>query len=390
MPTPVAPRYVDTNDAATVKQWSALLDTQLGHENVLLDGGLGLSGSNPYEYAIHQSNELGAGKGDRIRNTRYHLTGGDGTTEDDDLEGNEVGLSHSTSDTLIGYLKHGIKLEIPNTSQRLAHDDMKAAKTNLKLWAEQRQEVSHLVQACHWNLPGQSNYRSSAGDMIDGTDGRWRGFNPIATLDAAHHLWADPGNNTDAATLTSPTDDIFKGNLIGYAAYVAKSLQNPIAEVNVRGTRAYVMFLHTRAMWDLRNAESGRWWEIMKNSLAGGHVNDNPLVTRSNGIIDGVIINESRFLSPAINNAGAAVANTRRAVLLGAGAMRCAYAKGYDGLRIRFAFNDKDYGDKKGVAVKMFYGVSVIQHTRESGGTLENQGSLVLDHYASDDSQFGA
>src|SRR5205807_8562748 len=99
----------------------------------------------------------------------------------------------------------------------------------------------------------------------------------------------------------------------------------------------YVMYLHPWQMTNLRtNTGAGQWLDIQRAAMTGGEITKNPIYTGCLGEYNGVVLRSSRDLPNGIANAGSTVANTKRAVLLGAHAAMIGFGQKNSPAKLRW------------------------------------------------------
>lgn len=108
---------------------------------------------------------------------------------------------------------------------------------------------------------------------------------------------------------------------------------------------------HQDQITDLRtDAGSGQWLDIQKAALAGAAQSKNPIYTDALGEYNNVILKKANHVTTGVNSStGAAVANVRRAVLLGAQA--CAVAFGKNGGATNYNWNEELIDHKRRLEV---------------------------------------
>ncbi len=116
-----------------------------------------------------------------------------------------------------------------------------------------------------------------------------------------------------------------------------------IRPVVVDGQKVYVMYLHSTQVTSLRtNTAAGQWLDIQKAAMAGLQSSKSPIFSGALGMYNGVVLREAQDVTQGVSdNGNAAVANTRRAVLLGAQAATVAYGKA--GGDERYRWNEELY-----------------------------------------------
>jgi len=296
------------NDALAVKLWSRSLAVA---EREYLDIAplIGEGEDN----IIQLKTEPRKGAGDRVTIAlRARLTG-EGKTEGETAEGNGESLSLYSDNLLINELGHIVGVRSENTidAQRVQYDLREQARDALGEWWADRKSASFFNQVCGNNA--QTNLK-------------YTGLNTAtAPAGTGRQIWAGTATNDQGLT----SSDVFTLDLIDAAVENAKVGNNMVRPIRIGGQPKYVMYLHPYQVTSMRtNSASGQWMDIQKAAMMGGQVSGNPIYTGALGEYNGVILRSSQDVTLGVNSStGAAVSNTRRAVLLGAQACVIAYGQ---------------------------------------------------------------
>lgn len=296
------------NDALAVKLWSRSLAVA---EREYLDIAP-LIGEGE-DSIIQLKTETRKGAGDRVTFAlRARLTG-EGKTEGETAEGNGESLSLYSDNLLINELGHivGVKSENTIDAQRIQYDLREQARDALGEWWADRKSASFFNQVCGNNAETRLKYT---------------GLNvATAPVGTGRQIWAGTAANDQSLT----SADVFTLDLIDAAVENAKVGANMVRPIRIGGQPKYVMYLHPYQVTSMRtNSASGQWLDIQKAAMMGGQVSGNPIYTGALGEYNGVILRSSQDVTLGVNSStGLAVANTRRAVLLGAQAAVIAYGQ---------------------------------------------------------------
>lgn len=296
------------NDALAVKLWSRSLSVA---EREYLDIAP-LIGEDENSIIQHKT-ETRKGSGDRVTFAlRARLTG-EGKTEGETAEGNGESLSNYSDNLLINELGHivGVKSENTIDAQRVQYDLREQARDALGEWWADRKSASFFNQVC--GNTAQTNLK-------------YTGLNATtAPAGTGRQIWAGTAANDQSLT----SADVFTLDLIDAAVENAKVGNNMVKPIRIGGQPKYVMYLHPYQVTSMRtNSASGQWMDIQKAAMMGGQVTGNPIYTGALGEYNGVILRSSQDVTLGVNSStGAAVSNTRRAVLLGAQACVIAYGQ---------------------------------------------------------------
>jgi N4-gp56 family major capsid protein len=300
------------NDTLAVKLWSRSLAVA---EREFLDIAP-LIGEDEGSI-IQLKTETRKGAGDRVTVAlRARLTG-EGKTENETAEGNGEALSLYSDNLLINELGHivGVKSEHTIDAQRVQYDLREQARDALAEWWGDRKSASFFNQVC--GNTAQTNLK-------------YTGLNAAtAPAGTGRQIWAGTAANDQSLA----SGDIFTLDLIDAAVENAKVGNNMVKPIRIGGQPKYVMYLHPYQVTSMRtNSASGQWMDIQKAAMMGGQVTGNPIYTGALGEYNGVILRSSQDVTLGVNSStGAAVANTRRAVLLGAQAAIIAYGQNNSG-----------------------------------------------------------
>ena len=306
--------------------------------------------------------EIGKDAGDNVTfGLRAQLTGA-GTLGDGTLEGNEEALATYTDNLKVDQLRHAVRSSGKMSEQRVSFDVRDEAKSGLADWWADRYDTALFNQLCGFTAQ---------------SDVRFTGNNAAIAPDAAH-IYRPNGRTADEALTTG---DEF--NLAVIDRMVARASQfstangtgNPIRPMRAQGRKLLVMFIHDDQVYQLRqSAAAGSWVDFQKSAIQGGD-KENPLFKGGDliGEYNGVLLHRAPRITNGVNSTtGAAVANTRRAVLVGAQAAM--FATGRDqgeGQRDRFTWVEEsfDYGNQLGVSAGSIFGLKKTRYNGKDYGT---------------------
>lgn len=338
------------NDALTVKLFAKMLT--VADRNTLEIAPL--MGSDPSSI-IHIKEETSKGAGDRVTfGLRTRLTG-EGKTENETAEGNGEALTTYSDNVTINELGHivGVKSENSIDAQRVPYDLRAEAKDALADWWADRLSVSFFNQVCGNTVQANTKYT---------------GLVAVPAHTANRRIFA--GAATNDQSLTSA--DNFMLTHIDRAVEMASVGDNIIRPIVVNGAKKYVMYLHDYQVTSLTtNYSSGQWGDIHKAALAGGKTNS-PIYTNALGEYKNVILRKSQDVTLGVNSStGAAVPNTRRAVLLGAQACVVAYGKKVSGPN-KYRWNEELLDHKRRLEVSAWshFGLKKTQFNSVDFGAL--------------------
>jgi N4-gp56 family major capsid protein len=186
------------------------------------------------------------------------------------------------------------------------------------------------------------------------TDARYTGNNAIIAP-ASTRIYR-PNSRANDQSLT--TGDEMTLQLIDQLVAQAKLATPVFRPIVWKGKKYYALVLHTNQVVQLRtNTGTGQWLDIQKAAMTGGLIDDNPIFTGALGVYNGVVLFEDTRVPLGVNSAtGAAQANTRRAVFLGAQAGILGFGKGMGESSMDWNEELFDYGNQLGVSAGSIFG----------------------------------
>lgn len=356
------------NDTLAVKLWSKTLD----HEALKFTDIFPLIGDDANSI-IHRKTEASKGAGDKVTyGLRMQLTGA-GFTENQLAEGNGESLTIFSDSIVINELGHVVGVKSQNTidQQRVPFDLRMEARDGLADWYAKRFSVSFFNQVCGFTPQ---------------TDIRFTGLQ--AALAATTGRIIRQSSRTDDASLVST--DVFTLNLVDKAKEAAITATPKIRPIKINGgggtdrrdynsalTDTYVMYLHPFQVTDLRTSTStGQWLDIQKAAWMGHEETKNPLFSGAIGQYNGVILRQSFDVTLGVSNAGAGVASTARAVLLGGQAAMMAF--GQKDAPSRYRWNEELFDHKRRLEVSAW----TIHGLKKTQFNSVDYGSIVVSSWA--------
>lgn len=325
------------NDPLSNKLWAKKLNVE-ALKTTYFGKFMGEESSN----MIQLKTELSQSAGDKVTiGLRVQLTG-DGVTEGQTQQGNEESLTTYNDSLVINELSHAVRVKNKNSidAQRVPFSLRAEGKDGLTDWYGNRFDT---VMANHL-----------AGNILV-VDPRYTGNNVITTPTNIIR-----GNAaTDDATVNGDNTATFKLKYIDYAVEKANTMSPLIRPVMVNGKKKFIMFLHDYQVTDMRTStDAGQWLDIQKAALAGGIASKSPIYSDALGEYNNVILHKWSRLPNGISNAGAAQANTRRAVLCGAQAAAVGFGKEFSkGSHYKWVEELFDYERELGVSAQTVWGI---------------------------------
>ena len=295
---------------------------------------------------IHVKEETEKGAGDKVM---FNLRGRpkqDGFTESMTAEGNGESLTILQDSIYINELGGVMSSKSENTidAQRVPFKLRQECKNALVDWWSDRKSESFLNQVCGYlpaNGTGAGQYLRTGNNAVTDSSG---------STDKVRQIW--PGAVTNDEGLGS--SDTFTVGLIDNAVAAARTGDVMVRQVKVAGQPKYVCYLHEQQVVQLRTSTSqGSWQDITKFTYSGVDPSKNPLYSGALGEYNGCILRRSQDITKGVHHTtGAAVANTRRAVLLGAQAAATAYGM-------------KNAGQVSGSATSYRWNEELLDHKRK-------------------------
>lgn len=297
---------------------------------------------------------------------------GDGIQGDATLEGNEESMQFFNDSILIDQLRHAVRVNGRMTEKRVPYDMRETARDRLAQWYAKRMDTSFFNHLCGNTAESNTVFTGNNATVAPTTN---RIFRP----------------NSVSADESLTSTDTFSLELIDFAkekaitANTEDSTGPLLRPIMIEGEECYVMFLHDYQVTDLRTSTStGQWLDIQKAAMQGGDVKGNPIFNGALGKYNGVILHQTPRVTLGVNStSGAAVSDTRRAVLCGANA--CLMAFGGNNSDTRYTWVEKtfDYDNQLGVAAGAIWGLKKTVYAPESGSTnQEDYGTMVVSTYA--------
>jgi N4-gp56 family major capsid protein len=343
------------NDAMAVKLWSKKLAVE-----ALKYTAIGPLIGTSADSIIQRKDELSKGPGDKVTYGLRTQLQGDGVSEGEVLEGNEESLTTYSDAVVINELAHAVKVRNKNRidQKRVPFDLRDEAKSGLRDWYAKRMSVSAFNQLC--------------GNVAE-IRVKYTGLQATLAPSTSRKLWCSATNSADE---TLASTDIFKLKYIDFAVEVAKTstaTPGPIRPIMIGGEEKYVLYLHPYQVTDLRTdaATAGNWFDIQGKALQGGASSKSPIYTGALGEYNGVILRSAFDVTLGGNSSsGAAVSNTRRAVLLGAQAMMCGFAMDADESTFDWVEELFDYERELGVSAQTMFGMKKTQFNSVDFGVI--------------------
>lgn len=356
-------------DAMAVKLWSRMLSLQ----SVDVTDIKPLIGKDENSI-IQEKDELSKGPGDQITYGLQIQLQGAGFTENQVAEGNGEALAIYSDKLTINELGHvvGVKSENTIDQQRVPFNLRSQARMGLRDWWAKRYSVSFFNQVCGYTPQN---------------DIRFTGLQAALTPTTVGNRILRQSSFSDDVSLTA--NDTFTLDLIDKAKEQAISppldaAGNPtiprIRPVMVKGEERYVMYVHDYQVTNLRtNTGSGQWLDITKAAYTG-KADGTPIYNGSLGEYNGVILRRAVDVPQGVSNAGAALPNVRRSVLLGAQAAMIGFGQKNAPAKLRWNEELFDHKRRLEVSAWSIWGLKKTQFGTPAGTV--DFGSVVVSTWA--------
>lgn len=322
---------------------------------------------------IQEHVDLKKSAGDQITCGLNVQLQGDGIQGDATLEGNEEALEFYDDAIVVNQLRHATRTRGRMTEQRVPYNLRATSRDRLADWWAQRMDTSFFNQVC--------------GNTAE-TDTKFTGNN--ATIAPSTNRKLVAGGQSNDEDLTSA--DTFTLELIDIARQRAETASvtadtGPLVRpIRIEGNDHYAMFLHDYQVHSLRtNTSTGQWLDVQRAAMQGGDVTKNPIFTGALGVYNGVVLHKASRVTQGVHSStGAAVANTRRAVLCGAQAAMIAFGSENGATRYTWVEEGFDYKNKLGVAAGSIFGLKKTKFipSDDSSTNAEDFGAVVVSTYA--------
>ncbi len=323
-------------------------------------------------------NDLKKSPGDTITVPLTAKLSGAGVTGDAELEGNEEAISSYSDSILIDQVRNAVRLTGKLDSQKNSYDMYMDAKDKLSIWAQE-----YLERQIFMKLGGVSalTLTDTTGTVYSGSATWSNTANPIPTATEAgntgvdytyRYINADAAAGLDGITAT----DILTTGIISKARMVAKLASPAVRPLRIGGQDFYVMFIHPKQAWDLKNASSSVWAQAQREAQVRG--DKNPIFTGSLGVWDGVILFEHEYVPQLTGDGSSVVFSTGNTTYAPNGVVvyrsllcgRQAVGAAFTSESFKMSEETFDYGNKKGVATGIIGGVQKMNFNSKNYGVV--------------------
>lgn len=367
----------DTTDPNVRKLWASKVWTNARAKSILLNPKYGFVGEGEQSYqdkAITLLRDFEKGPGDTLTiSLMQDAYGDDGTVGTQQIVGQEGTHDHTTFSMTVniqrfGHKKQGVYVDAQRVPFK--HGEECAAHNTAK-WVTRR-DVCLMNHLC--------------GNTFQ-TDARYTGNNTIQAYDANHiyRIGSGLGSGTDQGVGGSSAN-ILDVHTLDALSDIAESLTPPIRPFYIDGNPYYGIICHDWVISRMRQADT-TWYAEMRDALKGGMIKNNPIFGRALGMHNNVLIFRDKMVVRGINSStGAKVANTRRNVFFGAGALAMAYGVvSKDGDKDHLVWHHliEDAGMTYNAYAMASWGCKRLTF-KDPTGTDRAYGSIVVTSYAAD------
>lgn len=330
--------FLGTADALTLKRWRNEFRRKVLNETRIA-GEIGGE-----DAIITDVTDLQTG-GDEVTYPLLANLIGAGVTGSKTLTAKEEDATWYSDKLLIDQTRHGVYVGDKMSDQRNPGIMRNKANSLLSEWAStQIMDPAGFNHLCSYTVANT--------DVAGTLNASMRGHN---TITAATRVLRPGGIATDELVAADNTAKI------SYAL-----IDKLIEKANTAGTGAtsrlrkpaggrWKFFVHSSQITDLYADETFQAQHLA--AIAGGDKREG-LFKETRLVYRDVEIIGSNFITPGVNSStGATVANVRRAVFCGAGAMSIAFGKGYSGGAWDWQEDSRDYNQRKYVSAGLIWGL---------------------------------
>lgn len=372
--------WYNASDPEVILTWERELGREVRARDPLFDPQYGFTGKGDSSL-IQIKDQLTNGPGANIRTKLRYQLEGRGRAGDETLKGHGEAYKTATFNVYVDTLRHYVETSSPMVDQWVSEDTLEEGKDGLADWFATRYAFSAHLHAC------------GLGDNSVITDPAYTLHNTATGINAEYVIRP---NGKAAGALTA--SDTFDVDLINKASRLMKLLRPKIRPAQTpRGPR-YCVFLSPEQVHDLQRSDSV-WFATMQNALAGGRIDDNPLLTNALGEWRGFIFFESDWVPPGLDaergqGGGSSITGiknkTRSAWICGAQGLFVAHGRGrapqgYGLNRYRWIRETEDFEHIGQVAATTIVGMARPRYTKPGESSARENGIVLIETYADHD-----
>lgn len=216
----------------------------------------------------------------------------------------------------LGMTRKGVRLADKLSQQHIAFNLRGKGRDLLSPWLAKLEDKTFFNHACGYT-------------PANAISANFRGHNTILAPSASRHIHC-AGNATDEAVGADTDAFLTPEDIDSMRALAAvEDEDNLVPTIRPMSNGMYVLFVHPS---QLREMRMNSFWRDIQVGRLDKSDSSNPLYKWQYGIYGDTMIVENQFVTQGVNSTtGAAVANTRRAVFCGAGALSIGYGGSYAG-----------------------------------------------------------
>lgn len=363
--------FYDTTRPETVKLWAKTTWWDWRVSDSMYDPRNGMIGDDPEKFPIVEINDFEGGPGDEVTISLGHLIGGRGKVGAEQLSGTGTVTDTSTFKAKVDILRHAVKVNgVLINEQRVPFKLMKDASRLLRTWFQERRAVMTIN-----HMAGNSRQ----------TDLAYCGSNTVAEPDTGHIYRVNQGlGASNDQTVGGDTTAKFDLPIIDELLWAAESQTPPLKPFIWKGNPYYGLLLHPNVIRHMK-ANGTQFDTLAKYALQGGIVDGNPFFSRALFKYRNVLIFSEPYIPQGKNSStSVAVANTRRNVFFGAGAVLTGFGVlPGDGDRLMWTNEVTDHKMKFEVGATQAPAVKAIRFADQTN-TARDLGRIVVVSYAAD------
>lgn len=322
------------NDPLAVKLWAKQLAVQ-----AIQQTWYGKFISEDGDTVIQMLDQAEKSAGDTVNYGLRMQLQGTGIQGDGTLQGLEEALTTYADKVLLDQLRWAVNTGGRMSQQRVPFELREEARLGMQDWFANRFDTAFFNQLC--------------GNTVQ-SDTRYTGNNSTTAPTA---IVLPTGVANEAALGSTNTFTLSLVDVAVERAIMGPSGNPLIRPIRVGGADMWVLFMHPSQVTDMRTSTStGQWLDIQKAAATGGEVADNPIFTGALGSYNQTVLHRAYRVTQCIN-AGAFLANTRRAVFAGAQAGVIAFGRGDGDEQFTWVEELFDYGNILGVSAGTIFGI---------------------------------
>lgn len=358
--------WYSITDPRVIIVWEKQLEREVRVKDPLFDDRNGFASPKNGSLVIMKDN-LSDGPGGRVRSKLKYQLEGEGRAGDQQLKGYGEFYKTALFDVFVDTLRHYVETPTPITQQWVHEDTLEEGREGLADWFATRFSMGAHLHACGISIITKPQYTIN---------------NEIQALNSDYIIRP---NDTAAGSLGA--NDRFTVDVLEEAITRMKLLSPKMRPAKTPYGEMFVCFLSPEQVRDLRKSDS-EWFSVMKQALAGGRIDDNPIFSGALGMWNNVLFLESELVPPGLNSGATKLKDkTRRAWLGGASALMLAHGRGFapPGFkrnRFRWDRETEDFGHQQQIAATTIVGLARPRYQKPGEASAREAGVFVIETYA--------